>query len=158
MKILIGSTEIFHFHFKEFGKELEKNGIEYKIVIEKKSRIYSGHFLDYFRNKREYKKIINEFNPDFVIVDNQFLFAKAALEVGKQLIIFLRGNYWEEVELLRQTTTKSFLYKYGIKFVHKIGEECFKGSTLIVPFCKYLDEIVKKHHLTKRNVSFTSRN
>ena len=147
MKILIGSTEIFYFHFSEFGKELEKNGIEYKIVKEQSARLYSRHFLDYFRNKKEYKKIINEFNPDFVIVDTFFLFSKTVLEVGKPLIIFLRGDYWEEAELVRQTIAKSFLFKYGIKFVHKMGDECFKGSTLIVPFCKYLDEVVKKHHM-----------
>ncbi len=151
MRILIGSTKIFYFHFKEFGKELEKNGIEYKIVKEKIARHYSRNFLNYFRDKKEYKKIINEFNPDFVIVDNQFLFAKAVLEVGKPLIIFLRGDYWKEAEL-RQTIARSFLYKYGSKFVHKMGEECFKGSTLIVPFCKYLDEIVKKHHPSKETL------
>ena len=63
----------------------------------------------------------------------------------------MRGDYWSESEMAKQT-----LYRYPPKrgiiwFKEQTANKCFEGATKIFPICKYLSQIVTKHYPEKPN-------
>jgi len=149
LRLLIGSSRTYYHHFKEFGKELSKNGIEYKIEKDEYLQPFGRNIGKYFAAKKKYKKLIKDYNPDFVLVDVQTLFARTAVEVGKPLVIFLRGNFWEEMELAKKTLFRSPTKKHIFRFFLKMATKCFEESVCIIPVSTYLEKIVKSRYPNK---------
>tara|TARA_Y100000996_G_scaffold347698_1_gene286121 strand:+ start:582 stop:1631 length:1050 start_codon:yes stop_codon:yes gene_type:complete len=148
MRLLIAGAPSKIFHLKEFGEELKNQGHDYQLVID--TDIYAGfpsrHIKDWFNDKKKFKKLISDFSPDAIFVDRQVNFGKVAIEEKIPLFVHLRGDYWSESEMAKQT-----LYKYPPKrnviwFKEQTADKCFKGAKKIFPICKHLSRIVQNHY------------
>ena len=88
-----------YFHLKEFGKALEKIGVDCKLVREFDyitgfpSKSPKGWF-----SKKKFYDLIDEYNPDAVFVDSQSHFALETIKAGIPLFAYLRGHIWMQVE------------------------------------------------------------
>jgi len=151
MRLLIGGSPSKFFHLKEFSEQLKKNGVDCKLVID--TEIYAGFpskkMSDWFYTSRNFKKIITEFEPNAIFVDRQTNFGLAAIKANIPLFVHLRGNYWAESKMAKET-----MYKYPPKrqiiwFKERIADKCFKGAKTILPICKYLENVVKNHYPEK---------
>jgi len=151
MKLLIGASSSKIFHLKEFAKNLEKNDIESRLVFD--SDYADGYpsrkIRNWFGSSKKFKSLINEFRPDVIFVDRTRHFALEASKTEIPLLIHLRGNHWAELVMARETLYKSTGKKLALKKWEEIGEECFKGSKMILPICNYLSEITRKRYSNK---------
>ena len=157
MKILIayGSKGKF-FHMKEFANSLEKFGIQCKLV---KDTDYSKGFpsknpKDWFFGNKEFKKLINDMNPDAVFIDRPIHFGLSVLKAKIPLFVLLRGHYWSEVDFAKKTLYKGLLMRTVIWFRNRIAEKIFRDATIVFPICKYLESIVKQHHPNQTTTVF----
>ena len=151
LRLLIGGSPSKFFHLKEFGEKLEKKGHKCKLVTD--TDIFSGfpsrHLKDWFDNKTKFKKIVSEFSPDAIFVDRQTNFGKAAIEEKIPLFVHLRGDYWAESKMAKET-----LYRYPPKrsviwFKERIAHICFQGASAIFPICEHLCKSVEQHYPKK---------
>lgn len=150
MKLLIGGSPSKFFHLKEFGESLKKFGIDYRLVID--TEIYAGfpsrNISDWFDSGRKFNNLIKEFKPDAIFVDRQTNFGLAAIKSRIPLLVHLRGDYWSEIEMAKET-----MYRYPPKrtviwLKQRIADKCFKNARMILPICKYLENITKQHYPT----------
>jgi glycosyltransferase involved in cell wall biosynthesis len=152
MRLLIGGSTSKIFHLKEFEKSLIKLGIQCKVVID--SDISNGFpsrkISDWFQTKKKFHKLISEFKPDIILVDRQRHFAYAASENKIPLVIHLRGNIWKEMDWAKQTLYKSFFKRIVLQIWISISKKTFEKSSLIIPICKHLEEIVKEKYPNKK--------
>jgi len=150
-RLLIGGSPSKFFHLKEFCNVLSKFGITCKLVLD--SEVYDGFpsrkIQNWFQSHNKFIRLIEQFKPDVIFVDRQRHFGLAAIKTKIPLLVHLRGNYWEEMKMAKETLYKSFPKSIAIKKWEKIGNECFSRSTLILPICKYLENIVKEHYPNK---------
>ncbi|MAS50390.1 MAG: glycosyl transferase family 1 [Chloroflexi bacterium] len=148
MKLLIGGSPSKLFHLEDFAENLKKNGVETKVVID--TEIYTGFpskkISNWFEKKDKLKQLIKEFKPDFIFVDRQTNFALESIKTGIPVFVHLRGDFWTETQMAKQTLYKSPPKRLFIKLKDNIAEECFKNSQAILPICSYLENIVKEHH------------
>ena len=148
MKLLIGGSPSKLFHLEDFAENLKKNGVETKVVID--TEIYTGFpskkISNWFEKKDKLKQLIKEFKPDFIFVDRQANFALESIKTGIPVFVHLRGDFWTETQMAKQTLYKSPPKRLFIKLKDNIAEECFKNSQAILPICSYLENIVKEHH------------
>ena len=146
MKILIGASSSKIFHLNEFAKELINLGIETKVVFDTdfSDGFPSRKIKHWIKPKNTFKKLINEFKPDIILVDRQRHFGLDAIKEKIPLIIHLRGNYWKEMKTARETIYKSFPKKIALNAWGKIGEQCFKNAEIIIPICNHLNKITKQ--------------
>ena len=148
MRLLIGGSPSKLFHLEDFANNLKKNGVETKVVID--TEIYTGFpskkISNWFESKKKFNRLIKEFNPDFIFVDRQTNFALESIKSGIPVFVHLRGNFWTETEMAKQTLYKSPPKRLFIKLKDKIAEECFKNCYTILPICKHLEYIVKDHY------------
>jgi len=149
LKILIASSTGFLPHFNELEKELKKNNIDCKIIIEYYYNAISSKITHRYRKKREYRKIIREFNPDFVIVDSAFDFGLEAISANKPLLILLRGDFWKERKLIFQKVKKLPHRILNVWLINNIAERCYKNSSMILPVCRYLQDMIEKKYPDK---------
>ena len=152
MKVLIAGSPTKIFHLKEFGDELIKHGLENKLVVD--TDIYTGFpsrkIVDWFQSTKKSDELILNYEPDMILVDRQKQFAKIALKYKIPLIIHLRGDIWSEAKWAKETTYNSFPKKIILKKWIDIAEKTFEKSSLILPICKYLGEIVKQRYPDKK--------
>lgn len=146
MRLLIGGASSKFFHLKEFGEAISKFGVEYKLVndVDIIDGFPSRKILNWGQSSSHFKKIINDFKPDSIFVDRQRHFGIAAIKSNLPVIMHLRGDFWREIEWAKNTVYKSFPKNIVIKKWEKMGNENFKGSKIIMPICKYLEEIVQE--------------
>ena len=152
MRLLIGGSPSKIFHLKEFEKSLIKLGIECKLVIDTDicNGFPSRKISDWFQTQKKFDRLISDFKPDVILVDRQRHFARIASNSSIPVIIHLRGNIWKEIEWAKETTYKSFLKKIALKVWITIAKETFQKSSLIIPICKHLEEIVKENYPNKK--------
>ena len=152
MKLLIGASPSKIFHLGKFVESLENFGIESKLVID--TDIYSGFpsrkFSNWFDSGKKLKELLNDFKPDAVFVDRQTNFGLKVVEQKIPLFVHLRGDFWSEIQMAKKT-----LYKYPpkssiISIKEKIATKCFENSSLILPICKYLEDIVTEKFPNKQ--------
>lgn len=146
LKILIGASPTKLFHLEEFARALGKFQIECKIVndVEYADGYPSKNIKTWLYSNKKFEKLISEFQPDLIFVDRPRHFGLKSVNSKIPTILYLRGDYWSEMEWAKETTYKSFGRKKALKKWEEIGEECFSKSTMIVPICKYLEKIVNK--------------
>ena len=144
MRLLIGGASSKFFHLKEFGEAISKFGIEYKLVndVDIIDGFPSRKIFSWSQSMTKFKKIVNDFNPDAVFADRQRHFGIATIKSNLPLIMYLRGDFWSEIKWAKNTVYKSFPKNIAIKKWEEMGEENFKGSRIIMPICKYLEDIV----------------
>ena len=109
MKLLIGGSPSKLFHLEDFAENLKKNGVETKVVID--TEFYTGFpskkISNWFEKKDKLKQLIKEFKPDFIFVDRQTNFALESIKTGIPVFVHLRGDFWTETEMAKQTLYKS---------------------------------------------------
>ena len=93
-----------------------------------------------FKNNNQFKKLINEFKPDFIFVDRQRHFGLSAIKSKIPLIVHLRGDFWKEMKMAEETLYKSFPKRMALKKWYEMGDECFKNSQIILPICRHLEK------------------
>ena len=147
VKLLIGGSPSKIFHLEEFANNLEKKGIECKVVID--TSIYSGFpsrkISNWFETKKKFNNLLSEFKPDAVFVDRQINFGVAASKLEIPLLVHLRGDYWAEQIMARETLYKSLHMRTVLWYKDRIAQKCFKDSTIILPICKYLEKRVQEY-------------
>ena len=152
MRLLIGGSPSKIFHLKEFEKALIDLGVECKLVIDTdvSNGFPSKKISNWFQTGKKFEHLISEFKPDFILVDRQRHFTRAASKKEIPLIIHLRGNIWKELEWAKHTLYKPFLKRIALQTWISISNETFQKSSLIVPICKHLEDIVKEKYPDKK--------
>ena len=136
---------------------LSKNNIECKIINDLDiydNSFFSNKILRWIKIPKKIVKIIEEFKPDIIFTERVSNFSTLILKMKIPLIIFLRGNYWEEINMAKKTIHTSKLKKVEICFKNNIAEKCFKNSFIILPICDYLENIVKTRYPQKNIFTF----
>jgi len=151
MKLLVGASSSKFFHLNEFIKNLEKNGVETKLVLDSDfaDGFPSRKMKNWFSSNKKFKDLLSNFKPDVIFVDRTKHFALEASKTDIPLVIHLRGDHWAELIMARETLYKSAGKKVVINKWDQIGEECFKKSKLILPICEHLSKITKNRYSGK---------
>lgn len=153
MKLLIAIDKSRFRYLESFAKELSKYNIECKIIDDLEiydDSIFSKKNLRWLYTPQKFKKIIETFMPDFIFTERTSHFSSLVLKTKIPLIIFVRGDMWTETNLAKQTIHKSTKKRIQLFLKNKIREKCFKEkSTIILPICKHLTEIIKNRYPEK---------
>jgi len=152
MKILIAGSPSKIFHLKELQDNLILLDVETKLIID--TEIYDGfpsrNLKKWFQTTKKFNKLIDDFKPDVILIDRQHtLFDVAAVETKIPVFVLLRGDYWSEIKWAKETLYTGIVMKTVIKIKEKRAEKCFQGSTVILPICNYLKDIVKNNYPEK---------
>ena len=156
MKILVASGSLGkYFHLKEFTNALSSLGIEAKLV---KEADYIGGFpskkIRKWFSDNGFKKLINEFKPDAIFVDRQGEFGVKTIENKIPLFVLLRGHYWSEIEWAKKTLHTGPVSRTVLSLRNKMAEKCFSKATVIIPICKYIEEVVKEKYPDQKTEVF----
>ena len=151
LRLLIGGSSSKIFHLKEFSDSLERIGVECKLVFDADyaDGFPSRKLGNWFKSDKKFENLIKEFNPDAIFVDRQRHFGLAATKTEVPLLVHLRGNYWEEIKMARETLYKSPPKRIALQKWEDIAEKCFEGSKIILPICNFLSDIVTKRYPDK---------
>jgi len=146
LKLLIGGSSSFFFHLKAFSNKLNELGVETKLVLDTD---YSDGFpsrkiKNWFQTKKQFNKLIEEFQPDAIFIDREKHFGTAALEKNIPLIVLLRGHYWSELAWYKKTIYKSFPKNIALRKWDQIAKRIFAEAEIILPICKYLEKITNE--------------
>ena len=135
-----------HLHLKDFGEALLRKGVDYKLVYETDyiSGFPSKDIKSWF-SKKKFHKLINEYNPNLVFADRQSHFALESIKLKIPTYVYLRGNYWSEVEWAKKTIYKSPLMRWVVDQKKKIANQVFAKCNGIFMTADYLDNVIKEH-------------
>ena len=160
MRFLIAGSSSKFFHLKEFGEAIKKQSCEYRLVhdIDVIDGFPSRKISNWFQSKKKFNDLIQDFEPDAIIIDRQGHFGVAAIEAKIPLIVHLRGDYWSEIKWARETLYKDPVKRNVLRFKNKLAEKCFSDSQMILPICGYLKDIVDKKFPNKSNVMYQGIN
>jgi glycosyltransferase involved in cell wall biosynthesis len=152
LRLLIGGTSSKFFHLQEFVQSLNTLGVESKLVFD--ADIYDGFpsrkISHWFQSSSKFNKLIQEFKPDAIFVDRQRHFGLATLKTKIPLMVHLRGNFWEEMDMARKTLYKLPHKRLALWAWERIGNQCFEGAKIILPICRHLEDVVKTHYPNKK--------
>ena len=149
MKLLIAYGSLGKiFHLKEFAQELEKQGVEVKLVhdIEFSKGFPSRNISDWFRGDKKFNELIAMFQPDAIFTDRQTHFAIHSIKAEIPTFILLRGHYWQEHFWGMKTLGNNIRTRLLLWFRNRISEKVFESATAILPICRYLEDVVKKRY------------
>ena len=137
-----------YFHLKDFGEALTKFNIDYKLVRETDYVVGfpTKQISKLISSKKKFKKLIESFKPDAVLVDRQSNFGLEVIKAGIPLFVILRGHHWSELEFAKETIYKDRFMRKIVDIRSQIAEKVFAGATVILPICNYLIDIVKEHN------------
>jgi len=137
-----------YFHLKDFGEALTKFNIDYKLVRETDYVVGfpTKQISKLISSKKKFKKLIESFKPDVVLVDRQSNFGLEVIKAGIPLFVILRGHHWSELEFAKETIYKDRFMRKIVDIRSQIAEKVFAGATAILPICNYLIDIVKEHY------------
>jgi glycosyltransferase involved in cell wall biosynthesis len=152
VRLLIAVDKTRFFYMKQFGDALSDHDVQYLLIND--LEIYDVHefsnkYLRWMKSPKKFEDIIKQFRPDVVLTERVSHFSSLVIKYKIPLIIFLRGDYWSEVNWAKETLYKSRNKRLEIWIKQKIANKCFKKSVLILPICKYLENIVKEHYPNK---------
>ena len=137
-----------YFHLKDFGEALTRFDIDYQLVRETDYVVGfpTKQIGKLISSKRKFKKLIESFKPDAVLVDRQSNFGLEVIKAGIPLFVILRGHHWSELEFAKETIYKDLLMRKIVDLRGQIAEKVFAGATAILPVADYLTNIIKEHH------------
>jgi len=158
LRLLIAVDKNRFEYLLPFTKELSKYNIECKIINDLEiygNSIFSKKISRWLFTPKKFKTLIKIFNPDVIFTERTSHFSSLVLKTKIPLILFVRGDMWTETELAKKTIHTSVQKKMQIFLKNKIREKCFKDeSTIILPICKYLTEIIKNRYPKKNITTF----
>jgi len=151
LRLLIGGSSSKIFHLKEFSNSLERIGIQCKLVFDADyaDGFPSRKLSNWLKSDKKFENLIKEFNPDAIFVDRQRHFGLAATKTQVPLLVHLRGNYWEEMKMAKETLYKSLPKRIALQKWDDIAEKCFEDSKIILPICNFLNDVVTKRYPKK---------
>jgi len=124
LKLLVSGAQTKIFHMKEFCDALAKFGVECKLVQD--VDVYDGfpsrNIGHWFQTHIKFNELIRNFKPDVIFIDRQRHFALAATETKIPTCMLLRGNYWYEMKLARETLYKTIPKMLALFQWDKIGK------------------------------------
>ena len=137
-----------YFHLKDFGDALARFDVDYQLVRETDYVVGfpTKQISKLISSKRKFKKLIENFRPDAVLVDRQSNFGLEVIKAGIPLFVILRGHHWSELEFAKETIYKDPLMRKIVDLRGKIAEKVFAGATAILPVANHLTNIIKEHH------------
>ena len=155
LKLLIAVDKSRFAHLKPFVNEILKVGIDCKVIddlsIYGKS-VFDKKYFRWIKTPKQFTQIITNYKPDMVFTERVSHFSLLTIKSKIPLFIFLRGDPWSESKIAKQTMNFSKIDCLNVWVKEKIAQKCFKNSTLILPICKYLENIVKQHY-PKKNIT-----
>ena len=156
MNLLIGGSSTFRFHLEEFTKKLNELGVETKLVFDADyaDGFPSRKLKTWFRKNKKFDKLIEEFQPDVILIDREKHFGVRALEKNIPLVVLLRGHYWSELEWYKKTIYKKFPKNIAIWGLDRMAKRIFQEADIIFPICKYLETITKDYVPNKKTGVF----
>ena len=157
LKVLIAVDKSRFLILKPFVNELMKLGLECKMIDD--LDIYGNSILNkkYFRwikIPKQFSNIITNYNPDLVFTERTSHFSILTIKSKIPLCIFIRGDLWSELILAKETMHTSKIDRLKIRLKYRITEKCFKNATLILPICKYLQNIVRQNYPKRKTSVF----
>ena len=140
MKILIIGGKARIIHLKHFSDELEKLGMECKVILDMDflEKSLSFNLKKKITTNKKLKTLLNTFEPNIVLLDNISRLAKTILDEKIPLFLLIRGNYWEELEWAKKTIYKSPLKLFSVLKNQKLADRIFKESSMILPISEYI--------------------
>ena len=149
MRLLIAVDKTRFFYMNQFANALKLKGVNYQIIddldIYGNSK-FGKKYLRWMTTPKKIQNIIDEFKPDLILTERVSHFSSLITKMNIPLIIFLRGNYWHEIELGKQTLDKSKIKQLELSAKEKIAHKCFSKSAMILPICKHLEKITKEKY------------
>jgi len=151
MKLLIGGSNSKFFHLQEFSEMLQNYNIETKLVFDADyaDGFPSRKISNWFKPNSKFDQVINDFEPDVIFVDRQRHFGLEVIKKNIPLLVHLRGDHWAEIKMAKETLYSSPPKKIAINRWEGIANQVFDGSKMILPICKYLENIVKNKYPQK---------
>ncbi|NWK01765.1 glycosyltransferase family 4 protein [Marine Group I thaumarchaeote] len=151
LRLLIVGDKTRFIHLKQFTIELEKIGIESKLIydIEFIDKFFQMNIKKKIEKDKNFKKILKEFDPNAVLLDRISKIGKKVIEQNIPLLILLRGNYWEESSWAKKTIYKSRIKRLAATKNEELFDLCLRKSSIILPISKYLENEVKKRYPEK---------
>ena len=140
MKILIIGGKARIIHLKHFSDELEKLGMECKVILDMDflEKSLSFNLKKKITTNKKLKTLLNTFEPNIVLLDNVSRLAKTILDEKIPLFLLIRGNYWKELEWAKKTIYKSPLKLFSVLKNQKLADRIFKESSMILPISEYM--------------------
>ena len=148
MRILIGGTPSKIFHVKEFSNELIKKGIDSKVITDTFIPPLVRHLVNWFQSEKNFDRVIQDFKPDLVLAIQPSKFGLSAVKAKVPLLIHLRGNYFTEAKM-RKETIRNFLASQNYWLMERIEQKCLKESKAILAVCNYLKKITNEYYPKK---------
>jgi len=137
---------------QEFANALTKLGVN--CIVVKDNEVYDGfpsrNFRNWFQSRAKLKNLINSFKPDVVFLDRPRHFGIGSIKEKIPVYMFLKGDFWTELKLAEQTLYKSPHRRLALWQWNRIAKTIFKNSKMILPVCKYLDNIVRIQYPNKK--------
>jgi glycosyltransferase involved in cell wall biosynthesis len=152
MKLLIAEDKSRASHLDKFCFELEKLGVECKTIGDLEIFENNGIIKKYSKflsTPNSFKKIMQEFKPDFVLVERVSQFSSLVIKSKIPLLFFLLGDFWSEIDFAKKHC-ESIQEKIKISMKERMAEKCFRESRMIFPICNYLEKIVNEKYPNKK--------
>ena len=148
MKILIVGSKSRIIHLKHFSANLEKFGIECKVITDTDflEKSLSLNLKKKIATNKKLKILLNTFEPNIVLLDKISRIGKIFLDEKIPLFLLLRGNYWEELEWAKKTIYRSPLKIFPVLKNQKLADRIFKESSMILPISEYLKKEVEMRY------------
>lgn len=147
LRLLIGASSSRLPYLEDLARSLAKFDVTCRIVDDVNYDGYpSTNFKSWFDADRKFKRLVLDFKPDAILADRERGFALRSVNSEVPTLIYLRGDYWSELEWAKKTTHKSFINRRAIEKLEKNGNECFSKAAMILPICRYVEKIVNKKH------------
>ena len=148
MRLLIGGSPSKLFHLNEFSEELMKLGIETKLVLDTDycDGFPSRKIFNWFLGNAKFEDLVKSFKPDAILVDRQRHFGLAASKTKIPLLVHLRGDYWKEIKMAKETLYKLPPKRLALWGWERIADKCFEHADLILPICKHLENRAKEYY------------
>jgi glycosyltransferase involved in cell wall biosynthesis len=151
MKIILASHLSRFPYMTEFSNVLNAINIDTKIIFD--SEISDGFpsrkISHWVQSEKKFIDLIQNEKPDLVFLDRPRHLGLACSKHNIPFMVFLRGDFWSEINISSKTNYNSFLKKKILKKWEIIGERNFQNSKAILPICQHLDNIVKNHYPKK---------
>ena len=126
LRLLIAGDKTRFVHLKQFITELEKIGIESKLIydVEFIDKFFQMNIKKKIEKDKNLKRMLKEFDPDAILLDRISKIGKKFMEHNIPLLILLRGNYWEESSWAEKTIYKSRIKKLAVAKHEQLFDPC----------------------------------
>ena len=137
-----------YYHLKQFGDELEKFGINCKLIRETDYVIGfpTKKIHKMISNKTRFKRLIADFKPDAVFTDGKTTFGMEVIKLKIPLFVLLRGHHWSQIQYAKETIYKDFFMRKIVDMRDKIANDVMANATMLLPICNYLVDVTKEYH------------